>query len=248
MITRYKLTIEYIGLGYCGFQKQPNLSEKSVEGVLEDAIFQLSKERVKIVACGRTDAGVHAIAQNIHFDLEKIFNPSKMVLGLNNYLRSENVAVTNCEIVDEKFHARFGTKMRHYRYVIINRCAAPVLQRNRAWHLPQNLDLLAMQESAKLLIGEHDFTSFRDSDCQAKSPIRVIRNIEIYRDGEEIIIEVSAKSFLHHMVRNIVGTLSLVGLKRIAAKDMQQILTAKDRTKSGPNAPAYGLYFLRADY
>ncbi len=248
MTKHYKIIIEYDGTNYCGFQKQFGISEKSVEEVLEEAIFKMSQEKPKIIVCGRTDAGVHALGQVVNFDLEKEFSQHQIVLGLNNYLREEKVSVIACEIVDESFHARFNTKMRHYRYLIINRRAPLVLQKNRAWHLAQNLDINAMQESAKFLIGEHDFSSFRDAECQGKSPIKTIEKIEIKKNGEEIFIEVSAKSFLHHMVRNIVGTLVWVGSGKISVLEMKKILEAKDRTKSGPNAPAYGLYFLRADY
>jgi len=248
MTRRYKLTIEYDGSGYCGFQKQFGISEKSVEEVLEVAVFQMSQERPKIMVCGRTDAGVHAIGQVVHFDLEKEFTPHQIILGLNSYLRQENVAIIACEITDENFHARFNTKMRHYRYIIVNRRAPLVLQRNRAWHVAQNLDVLAMKQAAEFLIGEHDFSSFRDAECQGKSPIKTIEKIEILQNGEEILIEVTAKSFLHHMVRNIVGTLAWVGSGKIEVSQMKEILEAKDRTKSGPNAPAVGLYFLRVDY
>ena len=248
MTQRYKITIEYGGTGYCGFQKQFGIPEKSVEEILEEAIFKMTQERPKIMVCGRTDAGVHALGQVVHFDLEKKFSDHQIPLGLNSYLRQENVAVLACETATEDFHARFNTKMRHYRYVIVNRRAPLVLQKNRAWHVAQNLDVNAMRESAKFLIGEHDFSSFRDAECQGKSPVKSIERIEIVQNGEEILIEVSAKSFLHHMVRNIVGTLVWVGSGKIGVLEMREILEAKDRTKSGPNAPACGLYFLRADY
>ncbi|MBP7710319.1 MAG: tRNA pseudouridine(38-40) synthase TruA [Rickettsiales bacterium] len=248
MTTRYKLTIEYDGSSYCGFQKQFGISEKSVEEVLEEAVFKMSQEHPKIMVCGRTDAGVHALGQVVHFDLEKKFSEHQIILGLNSYLREENVVILNCELVDENFHARFNAKMRHYRYVIVNRRAPMVLQRNRAWHVAQKLDIEAMRQSAKFLIGEHDFSSFRDAECQGKSPVKTIERIEITQNGEEIFIEVSAKSFLHHMVRNIVGTLVWVGSGKIEALEMKKILEARNRTKSGPNAPAVGLYFLRVDY
>lgn len=248
MTRRYKVTIEYDGSFYCGFQKQFGIAEKSVESALEEAIFKLAQEQVKIMVCGRTDAGVHALGQVIHFDLAKEFQPHQIILGLNSYLRQENIAVLNCEITDENFHARFNSKMRHYRYIIVNRTAPLVLQKNRAWHVAQNLDLFAMQEAAKFLIGEHDFSSFRDAECQGKTAIKTIEKIVITQNGEKIVIEISAKSFLHHMVRNIVGTLMWAGSKKISATEMKNILAAKDRTKSGPNAPACGLYFLRADY
>lgn len=248
MTNRYKLTVEYCGDNYCGFQKQKNIPQKSVEEVLEESIFKLSQEKTKIVACGRTDAGVHAIGQVVHFDLEKNFPTHQVVSGLNNYLRHEDVAIISCEIKDENFHARFDAKMRSYVYVIINRNAPLTLKRNRAWHVKKKLDIEEMKKSAQFLIGKHDFSSFRDAECQGKSPVKTIFKIDICQNGDEILIEIAAKSFLHHMVRNIVGTLVLVGSGKILAQEMKNILEARDRTKSGPNAPAAGLYFLGVKY
>jgi len=245
---RYKLTIEYDGTNYCGFQKQFDAAEKSIEEVLATAVFKLSQQEVKILACGRTDAGVHGLGQVICFDLNKKFDPYKILMGLNNYLREESVVVLTCEEVDENFHPRFNAQMRHYHYRIINRQAPLTLLKTQAWHVTQKLDIAAMTEASKFLIGLHDFSSFRDAECQSKTAIRTVDKIEITKNGEEILISVSAKSFLHHMVRNIVGTLVLVGRKKIMPKEMKIILEARDRTKSGPNAPAHGLYFLRADY
>lgn len=247
-ITRYKITFEYDGGRYCGSQRQQDIPNSSVEEALEIAAKKFSQENPKINFSGRTDAGVHAIAQVAHFDLNKIFDPHRVVMALNNYLREENIAVIDCEIVDEDFHARFSAKMRHYRYVIINRRAPLILQKNRGWHIANKLDLAAMERAAEFLIGVHDFSAFRDSECQAKSATRSVRNISLKENGDEIIIEISAKSFLHHMVRNIVGTLVWVGTGKIKAEEMKTILQNRDRTKSGPNAPAYGLYFLRIDY
>lgn len=248
MLQRYKITIEYDGTDYVGFQKQSDTIKKSIEGVLEKAIFQMSGEEVKIFASGRTDAGVHALGQVVHFDLRKKFKNHQIVFGLNNYLRDENVAILRCELVDQNFHARFNAKMRHYRYLLVNRPAFLALQKNRAWQIGNKLDVLAMKKAAKFLVGKHDFSSFRDAECQAASAIRTIKEIKIKKTGEEISIEISAQSFLHHMVRNIVGTLVFVGLKKIEADQIKKILAARDRTKSGPNAPACGLYFLGADY
>lgn len=247
-ITRYKITFEYDGSNYCGSQRQQDQINLSVEEALENAVQKFSQENAKINFSGRTDAGVHAIAQVAHFDLHKIFDPHRVVMALNNYLREENVAVIDCEIVDENFHSRFSAKMRHYRYVIINRRAPLILQKNRGWHIANKLDLAAMIHAAEFLIGTHDFSAFRDSECQAKSATRSISNISLKANGDEIIIEISAKSFLHHMVRNIVGTLVWVGTGKIKTEEMKTILRNRDRTKSGPNAPAYGLYFLGIDY
>lgn len=247
-IIRYKITFEYDGTNYCGLQKQPDMPNKSVEENLENAVFKLSQQRVKINASGRTDAGVHAIAQVAHFDLEKTFDPQKIISGLNNYLREEAIAVLACEIVDENFHARFNAKMRHYRYLIINRAAPPILQKNRVMHVANKLNIEEMRKAAEFLIGQHDFSSFRDAECQAPSPIKTIHKIDIRQNSEEVVIEVSAGSFLHHMVRNIVGTLVWVGIGKIKTAEVKNILQQRDRTKSGPNAPACGLYFLKVDY
>lgn len=244
----FKLTIEYTGTNYCGFQKQFGLQQKSVEEALEVAIHKLSQEQPKIFTAGRTDAGVHALGQVIHFNLNKKFTPYKIQMGLNNYLRDEDISVLSCEEVDENFHARFDAKMRHYRYRIINRKAPLTIEKNRAWHVAQKLDVEEMKKAAEFLIGKHDFSSFRDAECQAKSPIRTVKKITIEKFGEEILFEISARSFLHHMVRNIVGTLVWIGSGKFPAAEMKKILEARDRAKSGPNAPACGLYFLKVDY
>lgn len=245
---RYKLIVEYDGTRYCGFQKQNDQPDKSIEELLEKAVFALTKERVVIAVCGRTDAGVHALGQVVHFDLKKEFETFKIVSGMNYYLIGNDIAVLSCEIVDENFHSRLSAKMRHYRYIIINRQGQLTLEKNRAWHVAKKLDLEAMSLAAKDLIGVHDFSSFRDRHCGSLSPIRSIKNIEIKKFAEEIHIEVSAKAFLHHMVRNIVGTLVFVGLGKEKAENMKKILAAKKRTASGPNAPACGLYFVKVDY
>jgi tRNA pseudouridine38-40 synthase len=248
MTQRYKLTIEYDGTSYCGLQRQFDIAQKSIEEVLEKAIFLLTREEIKVSSSGRTDAGVHALGQVVHFDSSKKFSAYRMVMGLNNYLRDEDVSVLACELVDENFHARFGAKKRHYLYKIINRPGLLSLERNRAWHVKKNLDILAMKKASEYLIGEHDFSSFRDAECQANSPIKTLEKIEILQNGEEIILHFSAKSFLHHMVRNIVGTLVYVGMGKFSADDVKIILEAKNRQKSGPNAPACGLYFVKTDY
>lgn len=248
MLQRYKLTIEYDGTNYSGSQRQSGVDLKTVEEVLEKAIFALAKEEVKIASSGRTDAGVHALGQVVSFDMEQKLPEDKIAGGINNFLRDEDISVLSCEVVDEKFHARFSAKKRHYQYVIINRYAPPILKRGRVWHVMRNLDVDAMKEATKCLVGEHDFSSFRDADCQSPSPIRILDKVEITQNGDEILVDFSGKSFLHHMVRNIVGTLSYVGLGKIKAEDMKVIRDAKDRTKSGPNAPAHGLYFVGVDY
>lgn len=244
----YKLTIEYDGGNYVGWQKQPDQPMRSIEEVLENAIFLLTKQEIKIICAGRTDAGVHAIAQVINIVIEKEFRPFNLMMGLNSFLQNENIGVTNCEIVADNFHSRYDAKERHYRYVIVNRKSPLVLDKNRAWHVARDINIDEMKKAASYLIGEHDFSAFRDSECQAPSAVKTLNKINITNDGNKIFIDVSAKSFLHHMVRNIVGTLAYAGVGKMHADDMKEILESRDRTRSGPNAPAHGLYFLGVDY
>jgi tRNA pseudouridine38-40 synthase len=250
-MNRYKLTIEYDGTNFCGLQKQPKKSsngKNSIETILQKAIFDLTKTEVKLFSSGRTDAGVHALGQVIHFDLTQLIAPHKIVAGLNFFLINQDIKVLFCELVDQNFHARFSAKMRHYRYIIINRRAPLVINQNRAWHVPIELNIAEMQKGANFLIGKHDFTSFQDHQCQSKSAIRSINHISIIKESEKITIEISAKSFLHHMVRNIVGTLVKIGNNKLKADQMPKILTSKNRCASGPNAPACGLYFIKVEY
>ncbi len=247
---RYKLNIEYDGTSYCGFQMQYEEGLKTIEGELLRSITNFANYSTKITASGRTDAGVHAICQTINFDLPKKYDQYQMIMGLNFYLKEENICVLSAELVDNNFSARFDAKMRYYRYIILNRKAPAILDKNRLWHIGgKKLDIQAMQKAGNYLLGEHDFSAFRDAQCQAKSPIKTIEAIKIFEDSnEKIIIEISAKSFLHHMVRNIVGTLYWVGSGKINEQEIIKILQSKDRAKSGPNAPACGLYFLASDY
>jgi len=247
---RYRLDIEYDGTNYFGFQKQNHNNLKTIEGSLLIAIRQLSLQDTEITPSGRTVAGVHAINQTIHFNLTKSFSSYQICAGLNHFLRLNNeaIVVLNCQLVDENFHARFSALTRYYRYEIINRSSALALDKFRAWHIPNQLDIEAMITASKYLIGQHDFTSFRDSECQSKTSIRTINDIIFSANNQKIIIEISAKSFLHHMVRNIVGTLYYVGIGKFNAEQINEILYARNRVKSGPNAPAYGLYFLKTDY
>lgn len=247
---RYKLIIEYCGSSYHGFQMQHENHIKTIEGQLAKAFKNFTQNDVEIFASGRTDSGVHAIAQTIHVDLAKKFSSHQMIMGLNFYLKDEEICVIDAEIVDENFNARFNATMRHYRYAILNRKAPAIIDKNRVWHVGgKKLDIFAMQKASEYLLGEHDFSAFRDAECQALSPIRTIKNIKIFSDdNEKIFVEVSAKSFLHHMVRNIVGTLVWVGKNKISVDEIKNILESRDRSKSGPNAPSCGLYFLKTDY
>lgn len=245
---RYKITIEYDGTNYCGLQKQIKRPQESIEEALENAVFSFSNKTVKIFASGRTDAGVHALGQVVHFDLDKQYDAFTIKSGLNHFLIESGIAIVDCEIVDEAFHARYNGKARTYCYKIINRRAPAALMKDRAWHYPNILDVEEMNKAAQFLVGNHDFSSFRGADCSAKTAIKNINQITITKDGDEINIEITANSFLRHMIRNIVGTLSWVGVGKIKAQEMPIILEAKDRTKSGPKAPAHGLYFLKVDY
>lgn len=243
---RYRLTIEYDGGPFSGWQRQDN--GPSVQGALEDAIHKLSGETVTVNGAGRTDAGVHAFGQVAHFDLEKDFTPDKMRDALNYHLKPSPVAVLEASIADAEFHARFSAKARHYLYRIICRRAPLVLERGHAWHLSRDLDADAMHASAQALIGNHDFTTFRAAECQAQSPVKTLDVLDVSRLADEIQIKASARSFLHHQVRSIVGSLKLVGEGKWQVRDMARALAAKDRAACGPVAPADGLYLVRVDY
>lgn len=245
-MARYKLTLEYDGTGLAGWQKQKDVL--SLQKIFEDAILDLTQEKVEAIASGRTDAGVHAYGQVVHVDITKQFEPYNMMLGINFYLHNKPIAVVDISIVDDTFHARFDAKKRYYRYQIINRKAPIVLQKNRAWNIHHELDIKLMRKGAEYLLGNHDFASFRAAACQAKNSIRTIDKIEIIKNGEVIFIDVEAKSFLHHMVRNIVGTLKMVGTKEWQPEKVQEILEAKNRIKAGSTAPACGLFFMKVKY
>ncbi len=243
-MTRYKLTVEYDGTDLIGWQE--NRQGPSVQSHLRDAIESFCGARPDVIAAGRTDAGVHAVAMVAHTDINGEHSAETVMRALNFYLIDTPVAILNCEIVPDDFHARFSCTARHYKYVILNRGAAPKLQKNRVWWVPKKLDVDAMRASAEKLIGNHDFSSFRASECQAKSPVKTLDSLRITQNGDEIIFELSARSFLHHMVRNIVGTLVEIGGGK--PFDIDQILAAKNRSAAGPTAPAVGLYFISADY
>ncbi|MDW2958434.1 MAG: tRNA pseudouridine(38-40) synthase TruA [Alphaproteobacteria bacterium] len=243
-MTRYLVTLEYDGTNLIGWQE--NRQGPSVQSIVKDAIEKFCGARVDVVGAGRTDSGVHAVAMTAHFDLPKEYDTNTVLRALNFYMANMPVAVLGCEIVDDNFNARFDCIARHYKYVVLNRPASPVLQKNRVYWVPRKLNIDAMRNAANKLIGNHDFTSFRASECQAKSPIKTLDRIDIIQNGDEIIFEFSARSFLHHMVRNIVGTLIEIGLGK--SYDIDEILAARNRSAAGPTAPASGLYFMRADY
>jgi tRNA pseudouridine38-40 synthase len=256
---RYKLTIEYDGTNYAGWQRQTDRA--SVQESIATAIFKFCGTEVDVVGAGRTDAGVHATAQIAHVDLPKEMDTFKVMQGINYYLFNtvdeqgntqgvpqNRIAVLNAEMVTDDFSARFSAKKRHYLYRIINRRARLGIDANRAWHVIEPLDADAMHEAAQLLVGHHDFTSFRDTECQAKSPEKTLEQLDVKRMGDEVRVFTSARSFLHHQVRIMVGTLALVGKGKWSAEDVTTALAAKGRTKAGPTAPPDGLYLVRVDY
>jgi tRNA pseudouridine38-40 synthase len=246
MTTRWKLIIEYHGAGFSGWQRQD--VDISVQQVIEDAVFKLSGERVTLHVAGRTDAGVHALGQVAHMDLQKNYPDFTIRNALNVHVRPHPVSILHAEVVSPEFHARFSAIRRHYRYVILNRPAPPAVGDGFVWHIPHELDIDAMRQAAGFIIGHHDFSSFRAANCQAKTPMRTVDTCNITRDGDRIIIDISARSFLHHMVRNIVGTLRKIGDGSWSPEYMKTILDARDRTVAGPTSPADGLFFMRVDY
>ncbi|TAH37749.1 MAG: tRNA pseudouridine(38-40) synthase TruA [Alphaproteobacteria bacterium] len=245
-MNRYKIIIEYDGTPFVGWQRQNNGT--SVQGCLEEAIYKFCQERVTVTGAGRTDAGVHALSQVAHFDCARDLDSFKISEALNFHLHPHPIAILGAEKVDENFHARFSAKERSYIYRIVNRRAPLAVDRNRAWQIPLPLDAEAMQQAAQHLVGTHDFSTFRDSECQAKSPIKTLHEISVARDGENISVFVRAPSFLHHMVRNITGSLVQVGLGKWGVENFIRVRDAKDRKVGGPTAPPDGLYFLKVSY
>lgn len=250
-MTRFKLTIEYDGRPFIGWQVQDN--GPSIQSALELAIKQVTGEITHAHGAGRTDAGVHALAMVAHTDIEKNITPFRLIGALNHYLMIADVApgavaVTNCEIVDENFHARFSATRRAYEYRIVNRRAPLTLERGFAWQVVAPLDCQAMHNATHKLLGNHDFTTFRSVKCQSASPIKTLDRLDVQRWGEDIIITAEARSFLHHQVRSMVGCLKLVGEGRWTARTLEKALHAKDRAALGFNAPPDGLYFIKVDY
>jgi len=243
---RYRLTLEYDGAPFVGWQRQDN--GPSVQGALEDAIEKLSGERVTVTGSGRTDAGVHALGQVAHFDLVKEFEPGKVRDALNHYLRPNPVVVLDSNVADGEFHARFSAQARHYLFRILNRRSPPALETGKVWHVSPRLDADAMHAAAQVLVGQHDFTTFRAAECQAQSPVKTLDRLDVSRRADEIHIEASARSFLHHQIRSFAGTLKLVGEGKWASRDVADALAAKDRARCGPVSPPDGLYLVRVDY
>ncbi|MBT4880856.1 MAG: tRNA pseudouridine(38-40) synthase TruA [Alphaproteobacteria bacterium] len=249
-MTRYKLTIEYDGRNFCGWQRQTN--GPSVQETIEVAIRDFCGDSVILHVAGRTDSGVHAMGQVAHLDVEKDFPEETVRNALNFHLskahRPLDISILSAEKVSEDFHARFSATKRIYHYRISTRGAPLALENGKRWHVPSSLNIQAMQEAANCLIGHHDFTTFRAKHCQAKSPVKTLDQLDVEQSGDEILITASARSFLHHQVRNLVGTLRLVGEGKWSVADVKEALAQKDRAKGGPTAPAQGLYLLRVEY
>jgi tRNA pseudouridine38-40 synthase len=243
---RYKLTLEYDGAGFVGWQRQAN--GLSVQQALEEAVERFCGERAIAVGAGRTDAGVHATGQVAHLDLEREVASDTLRDALNFHLKPLPVSVLSAERPPEGFHARFSARQRRYLYRIVNRRAPLALEAGRAWRVPQPLDAEAMQRAAQHLVGRHDFTSFRASLCQAASPVKTLDRLDVARRGEELTIRAEARSFLHHQVRNMVGSVKLVGEGRWSEADIVRALQARDRAAGGPTAPAHGLYLTEVRY
>jgi tRNA pseudouridine38-40 synthase len=243
---RYKLIIEYDGAPFVGWQIQRG--GLSVQGVITQAVAAFAEEQVTVYGAGRTDAGVHAIGQVAHIDLARDWRADRVRDALNARLRPHPVAVTAAEKVPPGFDARFSAKRRHYLYRLINRRADLALDRGRAWRVPRALDAAAMHAAAQGILGRHDFTTFRSAECQAKSPVKTLDRLEVERLGNEVAVRAAARSFLHHQVRSMVGSLVLVGEGKWRIEDLAAALAARSRQACGPVAPPDGLYLVKVDY
>jgi len=243
---RYRIIIEYDGTGFVGWQRQDN--GPSVQARLEDALGAFSGETAVVHGAGRTDSGVHALGQVAHFDLEREFEPDTVRDALNFHLKPEPISVLDAALAADDFHARFSATARSYLYRITNRRPPLTLERNRSWWVPAPLDADAMAEAARVLVGNHDFTTFRAVACQANSPVKTLDALEVRRIGAHIEITARARSFLHRQVRNMAGTLKLAGEGKWTAQDVARALAAKDRSRGGATAPARGLYLTEVTY
>ena len=243
---RYKITIEYDGTSFVGWQFQKN--GLSIQEVLQKAIFNFSNEKVVVTGAGRTDSGVHALAQIAHFDLKKIIEKKKFLPGLNQHIGTNPITVLKIEKTNKKFHSRFGAKKRTYQYIIINRQSPLALQKNKAWHVRKKLDIQLMKKGAKLLLGTHDFSTFRASSCGAKSPIKTIEKVSIKKNKDRIILKFISKSFLQQQVRSMVGCIKYLGDGKWNLKDFNKSLISKNRKRCAPPAPSCGLYLTKVSY
>lgn len=245
---RFRMTVEYDGTAYVGWQRQEN--GHSVQSAIEKAILKLTGETVSIRGAGRTDSGVHARGQVIHADLSREWLPHKLRNAVNAHLMmaDEGVSVVEVMAVDDTFDARFSALKRHYLYRILNRPAPLALEKNRAWWVAKELDHEAMHAAAQMLVGHHDFTTFRSTHCQAKNPVRTLDRLDVTRSGDLIEIRASAQSFLHNQIRSFAGTLKIAGEGKVTPEDVRKALEARDRKECGPVAPPEGLYFMKVEY
>jgi tRNA pseudouridine38-40 synthase len=243
---RYKLILAYHGAAYCGWQRQVDLM--SVQQALEIAFKSFCGEDVTTIAAGRTDAGVHACGQVVHLDLAKDWREDVVRDAVNQYLVNDRIAIIRVQKVDENFHARFSATSRHYIYKMLNRRAPPVFERGLVWHLKRKVDVTAMNVAAKHLIGRHDFSTFRDAECQAESPVRNMDRFDVIQEGEMVYFHLSARAFLHRQVRSMVGSLEHVGSGKWSADDLVKALKAQNRSACGAVAPSDGLYLERVEY
>jgi tRNA pseudouridine38-40 synthase len=245
-MTRFALTLEFDGGPFMGLQRQDH--GPTVQEAIERAVFQVTGETVTMHSAGRTDSGVHALAMVSHVDIAKGIEPFRLMEALNARLRPDPIAVIACEAKPDEWHARFSCIGRKYEYRIANRRAPLTLERGRAWHVTRPLDAEAMDRAAQALVGRHDFTTFRSAHCQARDPLKTLDRLEVRRIADHVLIEAEARSFLHHQVRSMVGTLALVGLGQWREDQVAEALEARDRAALGLNAPAEGLYFVEARY
>ena len=245
-MTRFRLRVEFDGRPFMGWQRQAH--GPSVQAAIEDAVLAITGETTAVHAAGRTDAGVHATAMAAHVDVSRDIAPFRLMEAINAVIRPHPVAIIGCEAVADDWHARFSCRGRRYRYRIINRRAPLTFDAGLAWRIATPLDAGAMHGAAQLLIGQHDFTTFRSAHCQSASPVKTLDRLDISREGDEICCNVAARSFLHHQVRSMVGCLALVGEGKWRAADIGSALAARDRAALGFNAPPDGLYFVGADY
>tara|TARA_B100000586_G_scaffold260438_1_gene226729 strand:- start:192 stop:932 length:741 start_codon:yes stop_codon:yes gene_type:complete len=244
---RYQIKIEYDGTNFVGWQYQKN--GKSVQGVLQKILLQFLKKKIIVVGSGRTDSGVHAIEQSAHIDLEKkIFEKKKFLQSLNFYLRNYPIAITDIKEKDQNFHARHSAKKRTYKYLIINRMSPPVLKKNRAWHIRKKLDVKVMKKGSKMLLGTHDFSTFRTSSCQAKSPVKTMEKISIKKSKDKITLKFVSRSFLQQQVRSMVGCIKYLGEGKWSVDNFKKSFKSKKRSNCAPPAPACGLYLERIKY
>jgi len=245
-VTRWRLTIEYDGGPFMGWQRQDH--GPSVQQTLEEAVKRMTGEDAQLMAAGRTDAGVHALAMSAHVDIARSLTPHRLREGLNALVRPHPISVIEVETVADDWHARFSCVGRRYLYRVLNRRAPAALDHGRVWHIPVPLEVEAMREGAAHLVGRHDFTTFRSAQCQSDSPVKTLDRLEVSKAGAEIHVEAAARSFLHHQVRSMVGCLAMVGRGQWEPGDIKKALEARDRSALGFNAPPDGLYFVEAIY